>query len=251
MIFLKKEIRKAKTKVFLKFIKTRGVNHLKLFSTGKEKVSVYVCLIVFAVIQFAPGLLFAENHTYLFRLFSLDLSGKFTGKNFGKSSIKCKAIVAVHRKGLAVHLTGPVDSVLKPRLFCDPLVFLNYAHQLCRKNKKSKEFDRLSLNFVVKKKGESRYRKILDIPNVCEFKNPLLFAGFYGGQVGGENKSPFSFGQFKKLDSTCRATAQYRHDEKRRGVAVDSQPRAKLKILKKVPLNVGIHTASKASPTVG
>ena len=57
--------------------------------------------------------------------------------------------------------------------------------------------------------------------------------------------------KFKDLDSNCRATAQYRYDEKRRGVAPEtSQPKPKLEIIKKIPVNVGIHNASKSSPTV-
>ncbi len=57
--------------------------------------------------------------------------------------------------------------------------------------------------------------------------------------------------RFKNLDSNCQATAQYRYDEKRTGVAPEtSQPKPKLKIIKSIPLNVGIHNASKASPTV-
>ena len=57
--------------------------------------------------------------------------------------------------------------------------------------------------------------------------------------------------RLKVLDSSCRATAQYRYDEKRTGVAPEfSQPKLKLKIIKKVSVNVGIHNASKSSPTV-
>ena len=57
--------------------------------------------------------------------------------------------------------------------------------------------------------------------------------------------------QFKNLDSSCKATAQYRYNEKRTGVAPEtSQPKPKLKIIKRIPLNAGIHNASKSSPTV-
>ena len=57
--------------------------------------------------------------------------------------------------------------------------------------------------------------------------------------------------QLKRLDSSCRATAQYRYDEKRTGVAPKThQPKPKLKIIKRVPVNAGIHSASKSSPTV-
>ncbi len=57
---------------------------------------------------------------------------------------------------------------------------------------------------------------------------------------------------FKKLDSSCVATAQYRHDEKRTGVAPTSaQPKSGVKIKKHIlPFNLDIHSASKASPTV-
>lgn len=58
--------------------------------------------------------------------------------------------------------------------------------------------------------------------------------------------------RFKRLETNCQATAQYRYDEERTGVAPSSaQPKAKVQIQKQLrPLNVDIHNASKSSPTV-
>ncbi len=84
------------------------------------------------------------------------------------------------------------------------------------------------------------------------FSNPefLDFRGDYYKIVTGPPLSEAV--QYKTLDSDCEATAQYRYDTKRTGVAPSSaQPKAKVEILKKIyPLNVDIHGASKSSPTV-
>ena len=58
--------------------------------------------------------------------------------------------------------------------------------------------------------------------------------------------------QFKSLESSCVATAQYRYTEDRTGVAPSSyNPTSQVKIEKHIfPLNVGIHSASKSSPTI-
>ena len=57
---------------------------------------------------------------------------------------------------------------------------------------------------------------------------------------------------FKNLPSSCQATAQYRHNSARSGVAPHSHPPVYgISIKSQIkPLNLGIHTASKASPVV-
>ena len=55
---------------------------------------------------------------------------------------------------------------------------------------------------------------------------------------------------YKDLQSSCEASAQYRHNEKRTGVSL-AKPQSKVKITEHIfPLNVDIHGASKSSPTV-
>lgn len=57
---------------------------------------------------------------------------------------------------------------------------------------------------------------------------------------------------FKVINSSCEATAQYRYNTDRTGVAPDLfKPKAKAQIVKHIfPFNVGIHSASKATPTI-
>ena len=56
---------------------------------------------------------------------------------------------------------------------------------------------------------------------------------------------------FKKLESQCRATAQYRYNETRKGVAPNTAtPRIKTRILKRQALNLGLDNISKSSPIV-
>ena len=145
------------------FFKPKISSPLKLFFNGKEKVSVYICLFVFTFLQIMPSFLANEPHlSGVPQLFSLNLSG---------SNNQCKALLVTHQQGGSVHLAKPV--VRKKHINCDPIVYLNQAHQLCRKNQKSKEFESLSLSLVAKRVSENQYKRILDIPDVCQFKNPL------------------------------------------------------------------------------
>ncbi len=164
------------TKLFIrKLFKPKTKSHLKLFFNGKEKISVYICLFVFTFLQVVPSIL--VNHPHLSgvpQMFSLNLSW---------SKNRCKVLLMTHRKGESVHLAKPV--VKKDHLNCNPIVYLNQAHQLCRKNQKFMEFKSLSLSLVAKRTGESQYKKILDIQDVCQLKNPL-WAELFQNELHGE-----------------------------------------------------------------
>ena len=79
--------------------------------------------------------------------------------------------MVVHRQGGSAHLQKPF--VRKSHLKCNPLVYLNQAYQLCKKNRISREFESLSLSLMSKRTSENQYKKILDIQDVCQIKNPL------------------------------------------------------------------------------
>ena len=164
-------------KLLIKNFFTPGINdHLKLFFNGREKASVYICLFIFTLFQIMPSVLVSEPHlSGVPQLFSLNLSG---------SGNRCKALMVVHRQGGSFHLQKPV--VRKPHLKCDPLIHLNQARQLCKKNKESGEFESLSLSLVSKRISENQYKKILNIPDVCQFKNPLWAELFWNKPQGGK-----------------------------------------------------------------
>ncbi len=87
---------------------------------------------------------------------------------------------------------------------------------------------------------------------LCFMQNPrfLSYRGNYYKIVSSPPISPAAL--LRPLKSSCIATAQYRYDVKRTGVAPSTaQPKSKVNIVEKIsPLNVDIHGASKSSPTV-
>lgn len=90
------------------------------------------------------------------------------------------------------------------------------------------------------------------IATLAYLANPdlSLFRGEYYEIVKRPPRAPS--GQIKKLLSSCEATAQYRYNSARTGVAPSTaKPTSHPKILKHIfPLNVDIHGASKSSPTI-
>lgn len=150
--------------VLEEYFKEKKTNHFKKFFTGKEPLSLYVVTLVFVTMQAFP---FAFTN-------DPSLSGAFrlSSLNMFDSKTTCKVALIAHSEGDSAHLDRPMKS-LGVRLGCDPIVFLNQAHQLCRKNREAKEFDRLSLALLSKRVTQSRYTKVLDISDVCALKNPL------------------------------------------------------------------------------
>ena len=134
------------------------------FPGRKKTISVCIVLFVFAFLQTLPHILVKEP--------SLSGIARLSSLNLWSSQPHCKVLMVTHSQNLSVHLMEPVKDLGK-RLDCDPLVFLNQAYQLCRKNKKSGEFDRLSLSIMSKPITQQRFQKILDLDDVCRFKNPL------------------------------------------------------------------------------
>lgn len=102
------------------------------------------------------------------------LSGvpRLSSLNMFDSKTQCETLMVAHTDKGTIHLRKPIKN-LGTRLKCDPLVFLNQAHQICRQNRKTNEINRLSFSLYSKRITEIDYKKILDIKDVCAMKNPL------------------------------------------------------------------------------
>ncbi len=144
---------------------------LHLFS-GRLGRSTYVVLIVFWLCQVIPfGLTTDPSLSGALRLSSL---------NMFDSKTQCHSLLVAKTEQGTVHLQKPMKN-LGTRLSCDPLIYLNQAHQLCRANRDSKEIKQLSLTLFAKRVTEQHYKKSIDIKNVCELSNPL-WAELYSGE---------------------------------------------------------------------
>ncbi len=130
----------------------------------KEHLPLILFLFVFWGMQALPFALSPDP--------ALSGSLRLSALNMFDAKAECHSLMVAHRKGSAVHLEPPLKN-LGVRMGCDPLVFLNQAHQLCRKNRKSTEFERLSLHLFSKRVTQHQYQNILALDDVCKIKNPL------------------------------------------------------------------------------
>ncbi|MEM7646608.1 MAG: hypothetical protein AAF203_06850, partial [Pseudomonadota bacterium] len=134
------------------------------FLSGKLPRSIYLFIVFFVALQAFPFVFFKDP--------SLSGAARLSSLNMFDSKTNCKSILVAQIDNKSIHLEEPVKN-LGVRLRCDPLVFLNQAHQICRRNRKSKQFDRLSLGLFSKRITKLNYSKVLKIDDVCQLNFPL------------------------------------------------------------------------------
>lgn len=131
---------------------------------GRQPKIIYGVLFFFAFLQAVPFLSSADP--------SLSGAPRLTSLNMFDSKTQCQSLLVAHKDNSSIHLDGPIKN-LGVRLKCDPLIFLNQAYQLCRRNRLQPDFNRLSLSVLSKRQTDSHFQKILDISDVCQWRNPL------------------------------------------------------------------------------
>ncbi len=139
-------------------------NILENLLKGKEPKVVYATLIVFFSLQIFPFIITPDP--------SLSGAARLSSLNMFDSKTQCHSLLVAHTDRGSTHIRRSMKN-LGVRLRCDPLIFLNQAHQLCRKNKKFKEINRLSLQLFSKRVTSQHYKKVLDINDVCSLEFPL------------------------------------------------------------------------------
>ena len=145
---------------------------LTSFVQFKQSRSIYLLIGLFCILQFTPLLMVADP--------SLSGVARLGSLNMFDSKTECHSALTAQTQRGAIHIAPPVKN-MGVRLRCDPLVFLNQAHQLCRKNQKSQEIQKLSLHLFTKRVTALDFKQVLAIDNVCELKNPL-WGELNGGQ---------------------------------------------------------------------
>lgn len=137
---------------------------MDLFQFRASKV-VYATLLLFILLQVTPFFLVKDP--------SLSGVPRLSSLNMFDAKTDCHILLVGHSRTMGdIHIRRASKN-LGVRLKCDPIVYLNQAHQLCRKNKKFKELDRLSLTLFSKRITATEYSKVLSIKDVCALKNPL------------------------------------------------------------------------------
>lgn len=131
------------------------------FKTNKHTLGM---LGIFVFLQFIPLAMSSDP--------SMSGAARLPSLNMFDSKTHCHTLLVAHTSQGTVHFKKPLKN-LGVRLRCDPIVYLNVANQLCRKNKESQDIDRLSLTMFTRRVTQDRYKKVIDIKNVCELSNPL------------------------------------------------------------------------------
>lgn len=142
----------------------KAPNLLKSLTTFKSPTNTYIFLSLFIFLQVIPFLLTADP--------SLSGVARLSSLNMFDSKTTCQTVLIAHRQGASTHIEPPMKN-LGVRLSCDPIVFLNQAHQLCRKNTTAQKTSRISLALLSRRVTQTQYKKILDINDVCSLKKPL------------------------------------------------------------------------------
>ncbi len=143
-----------------------------LFRGQTHRVT-WVVIVVFVVLQLVPFLVVRDP--------SLSGAARLSSLNMFDSKTQCQALMVAKTAQGTAHIRRPMKN-LGTRLKCDPLVFLNQAHQLCRQNAEKKEIEKLSLTLFSKRITQKKFIKVLDIHDVCSLKNPL-WAEFLSGEA--------------------------------------------------------------------
>lgn len=131
---------------------------------GQAAKSTYLLLLIFWLLQVSPHLITSDP--------SLSGAARLSSLNMFDAKAECHPLLVVHKEKELIHMDRPLRS-LGVRLNCDPLVYLNQAHKLCRKQQESPEFKRLSLSLFSKRVTDYEYTKVLDLQDVCSLSFPL------------------------------------------------------------------------------
>lgn len=144
--------------------KLQAPDYLRGLLSGQEPRQLYVVLILFTLMQVIPYIYVRDP--------SLSGALRLTSLNMFDSKTECQSLMIAHKEKASIHIDSPLKN-LGTRLRCDPLIFLNQAHQLCRRNKIHPEFTKLSFSLMSKRTTDIHYHKILDIADICQMRNPL------------------------------------------------------------------------------
>ncbi len=141
-------------------IPSLGQNLMK----GRAANSTFILLLLFWLLQALPYLITSDP--------SLSGAARLSSLNMFDAKTECHPLLVVHKETELIHIDRPLRS-LGVRLNCDPLVYLNQAHKLCRQQQASSEFKKLSLSLFSKRVTDFEYTKVFDLQDVCSLSFPL------------------------------------------------------------------------------
>lgn len=239
---------------------------LFFFEDLKTRVSAFpktalAALGIFAAINVYPHLLPGEA--------ALTGNGRMMGLNMLDVMPSCR-----HTLFLRYSKDGKVNETvewtnslvgLAPRIKCDPIVFWNLAKEICQSEAANKEFLDLDMALLAKRKTDSAYRRIFAVKDFCKTGTPpniFLPTPWVLQESEATVKAreltelkligpAISFDEIPATAPSTNFVRQFRENHLRNGV--DADPNAfdvrAAKVLWRQPVgNVGVHTASKASP---
>jgi outer membrane protein assembly factor BamB len=223
--------------------------------------SAMATLSVFAAINIYPHLIPGEA--------ALTGNGRMMGLNMLDVMPSCR-----HNLFLRYSKDGRVNETvewtnslvgLAPRIKCDPIVFWNLAREICRSEAPNKEFLNLDMALLAKRQTDGAYRRIFAVKDFCtegSAPNVILPTPWVIQESEATVKAreltelklvgpAIHFEKIPLIAPTVGFVRQFRENHLRDGV--DADPNAfdvrAAKVLWRQPIgNVGVHTASKASP---
>ena len=220
----------------------------------RQPKTTFVILSIFVFLQLVPY--FYKGDT------ALTGEGRFWSLNMFDVKAEC-VFKAFAKYNDRIEDMSWVGEELGTRRQCDPIVFINYTRNLCKELRQNSEFKSLDIYLASKRTSDRTYSKVFQQANVCEknLRFNLVFENDWIEKEDSEDKgisndkwSPETilFSNPELLAGASQtATSQYRENASKTGASEQPLDCLDPKLTwEQGPLNVGVHSASKASPAV-
>lgn len=143
---------------------------------GREPWTSYAVLMVFAFLQVLPYLFPGDS--------AITGEGRLFALHMFDARVVCEASATLRSRDAQAR-TVVLQPRLAQRIRCDPLVYFNLAHALCRKLRREPGFDDLDLLLRSRRSSEPELRPVISLTNFCRQKpsydlwrpNPWILRG--------------------------------------------------------------------------
>src|SRR5262249_13907938 len=92
--------------------------------------------------------------------------GRLLALNMFDAFARCENMMLAREDGVYYEVSRPSGALLAPRVRCDPIVYFNWARNLCREQGGARGFD-LDVHLVSKRTTDADYRPILAVEGFC------------------------------------------------------------------------------------
>lgn len=223
---------------------------------GRAKLTTYATLFLFGLAQLVPVLIPGDE--------ALTGEGKVLSLDMMNAKTECIPYMFARYKGRTVELTEQRKD-FGPHLWCDPIVYWNIAHSICRDEVHNTDFIDIDIFMLSRKSTDAVFRRVYEVTDFCSKKpqysiwrsnnwiirEPLEEAIVQFPTFRGRSYRPIPE---RKVSFDTHINFNFRENFNRTGVhsgeAIDFSHKSPMPTWSAENGNVGIHDASKGSVAV-